>query len=127
MNTRTNLLEFLKNLVEEYEEEEYKIGRRSFEPDFKFALEEAIKYIKKPPKNELTWLKTEYIRNDITMQPVLINNDKLLYAVFDNHGYNSVFDTIIGLHKFLDGDTSGIVECFESEEEMIKYLEEEVE
>lgn len=126
MNTRTNLLEFLEGLVKDYEEEEHKIGRPSYEPDFKCALEEAIKYIKKPPKNELTWLETEYIRNDITMQPVLINNDKLLYTVFDNHGYNSVFDTILGLHKFLNGDTSGRVECFETEDEMIKYLEEEV-
>ena len=74
-------------------------------------------------KNKLTWLETEYVRNDITFQPVLVNGT-LWYTVFDNHGYHNVFSTMIGLHMYLNGDTDGRSECFDTEDEMIKYLEE---
>lgn len=74
-------------------------------------------------KNELTWLETEYIRNDITVQPVLVNG-VLWYTVFDNHGYNFLFDTFLGLYEYLKDDKYEEGNCFETEDEMIKYLEE---
>ncbi len=76
-------------------------------------------------KNELTWLETEYIRNDITVQPVLVN-DKLWYTAFDSHGYSLLFETILDLFKWLGGNFSGAcnAECFGTEKEMIEYLEE---
>ena len=76
--------------------------------------------------NKLEWLETEYIRNDLTMQPVLVEGE-LWYTVFDNHGYNWLFDTFLGLYEYL---TSGKCEegnCFESEDEMVKYIESQYE
>lgn len=74
-------------------------------------------------KNELTWLETEYFRADFTVQPVLVNG-KLWYTVFDNHGYNYLFDTFFGLYEYLRYGKQEEGNCFEDEEEMIKYLEE---
>ena len=74
-------------------------------------------------KNELTWFETEYIRNDITMQPVLVNKT-LWYTVFDNHGYSIVFETFLGLYEWLRDGNLEKGECFGTEDEMIKYLEE---
>ena len=74
-------------------------------------------------KNELTWLETEYFRNDITVQPVLVNGE-LWYTVFDNHGYNLLFDTFLGLYEYLKDGKYEDGNCFETEAEMIKYLEE---
>ena len=74
-------------------------------------------------KNEIKWLETEYIRNDITFQPVLVNN-RLWYTVFDNHGYSILFETFLQAYKWMDGNGVGDGNCFDTEEEMIKYLEE---
>lgn len=75
-------------------------------------------------KNRLNWLETEYIRNDITMQPVLVDGDELWYTIFDNHGYNLLFDTFLGLYEYLKDGKYEEGNCFETEKEMIKYLEE---
>lgn len=74
-------------------------------------------------KNELTWLETEYFRNDITFQPVLVNGE-LWYTVFDNHGYTMLFDTFLGLYEYLKDGKHEEGNCFEDEDDMIKYLEE---
>ena len=70
----------------------------------------------------MEWLATEYVRNDITMQPVLVNGE-LWYTLFDRHEMNLMFDTFLGLYEYL---TSGKCEegnYFESEDKMIEYLE----
>ena len=75
-------------------------------------------------KNELIWLDTEYIRNDITMQPVLVN-DTLWYTLFDSHGYNHLFSTLKGLMDYVCYENNwGTGIQFDTEDDMIKYLEE---
>ena len=74
-------------------------------------------------KNELKWLDTEYIRNDLTMQPVLVNG-LLWYTIFDNHGYNLLFSTFLGLYEYLKDGKHEEGNCFDTEEEMIEFLEE---
>ena len=72
--------------------------------------------------NERQWLETEYVRNDITVQPVLVNGE-LWYTVIDDHGYNFLFDTLLGLYEYLKDGKYEEGNCFETEAEMIKYLE----
>jgi len=72
--------------------------------------------------NKLKWFETEYIRNDITMQPVLAK-EEIWYTLFDNHGNNLLFDTFYGLYEYLTNGTCEEGNCFESEEKMIEYLE----
>jgi len=72
--------------------------------------------------NKLKWFATEYIRNDITMQPVLVKGE-LWYTLFDNHGTNLLFDTFLGLYEYLTDGVCEEEDCFESEEKMIEYLE----
>ena len=72
--------------------------------------------------NELKWLDTEYMRADLTVQPVLVSGT-LWYTVFDNHGYNLVFNTLLGLYEWLNGNGCEEGNCFETEDEMIEYLE----
>ena len=72
--------------------------------------------------SKIKWLDTEYIRNDLTMQPVLVD-ETLWYTVFDSNGYNFLFSTFLGLYEFLVIGKHEDGNIFESEEDMIKYLE----
>ena len=72
--------------------------------------------------SKIKWLDTEYIRNDLTVQPVLVD-ETLWYTVFDSNGYNFLFNTFLGLYKFLVMGKYEDGNIFESEEDMIKYLE----
>lgn len=73
-------------------------------------------------KNKLKWLDTEYIRADLTIQPVLLNEDYLLYTMLDRKGYNYVFVSIYDVVRHLNGASNAYIETFETEAEMIDWL-----
>ena len=75
-------------------------------------------------KNKLTWLETEYCgRPDETIQPVLVNDNIVLYTMFDRHGFNYVFATIHAIHLHWSGLVNQYVFTSGNEEDMIEFLE----
>lgn len=72
-------------------------------------------------KNKLTWLDTEYIKNDLTLQPVLVNKT-ILYTLFDTHGYNYVFYSVRQVMDYLNDGKQEYAGTFESEDEMVEFL-----
>lgn len=72
--------------------------------------------------NTIFWFETEYLANDVTVQPVLINNDSLLYTLFDNKGYNYIFNSIRELCEYVYGGQRTYLETFATEQDMVDYL-----
>lgn len=72
--------------------------------------------------NDIQWLETEYLANDVTVQPVLINGGSLLYTLFDNKGYNYIFNSICDLWGYVYGGQRTYFETFATEQDMVDYL-----
>ena len=72
-------------------------------------------------KTKLTWFETEYIRNDATVQPVLVDG-VLLYTLYEI-GYNYLFCSILELMQYIYGGERTYIETFETEDELVSYLE----
>ena len=73
-------------------------------------------------KNELKWYNTEYIKGDTTIQPVIVNDDTLLFTLLDGRGYHYLFTAIIDLMEYLNGGERTYTAVFETERELINFL-----
>ena len=76
-------------------------------------------------KNKIKWLDTEYCGSENeTVQPVLVNG-KIFYCLYNKRGRQYLFPTIYELHLHWAGLSGQEIFTCESEDELIKYLENE--
>lgn len=73
---------------------------------------------------KLIWFDTEYLRSDLTIQPVVVRGeiDTLLYTMFDCRGYQYVFGSIRELMEYVYEGKNTYMVTFETEAELLVYL-----